>query len=76
MQLHGEDMEDNFNDWLMIGIDNGWVSRPVCSTHEGLPTNREEDLEWDEGGDPCIYAVRLFSDENERQSVYENMGHR
>lgn len=68
-------IEKSFDDWLLLGIENGWISRPVCSTHDGLPTTNEEDLEWDDGGDPCVYAVRLFSSQDERQAVYENMGH-
>jgi hypothetical protein len=67
-------LENNFENWLSLGIENGWVSRPVCSTHDGIPTTHAEDLEWEEGGDPCIYAVRLFSDENERALVIENIG--
>jgi len=67
-------VEMNFENWISTGIKNGWVSQPVCSTHDGIPTTHAEDLEWEEGGDPCIYAVRLFSDESERMLVLENMG--
>ena len=66
-------MEVNFEQWINTGIDNGWISRPVCSTHDGIPTSHAEDLEWEEGSDPCIYAVRLFADEAERMLVMENM---
>ena len=67
-------VERSFEDWLLLGINNGWISRPVCSTHDGLPSTRDEDIEWDEGGDPCVYAVRLFADENEKKAVDDNCG--
>lgn len=49
-----------FDDWLEAGRARGWASRPVCSTHEGLPTTEAEDLELDDGGDPCMPALRLW----------------
>lgn len=67
-------LEKSFEDWLLLGMNNGWVSKPVCSTHDGLPTTRDEDAEWEEGGDPCVYAVRLFYDDAERKAVEENCG--
>ena len=67
-------LETNFEEWITTGILNGWISQPVCSTHDGIPSTHDEDLEWAEGGDPCIYAVRIFSDDNERKLVAENMG--
>lgn len=90
MHLHGGNMTDNyydpekvynpwtleksFEDWLLLGMNNGWISKPVCSTHDGLPTTHEEDTEWEDGGDPCIYAVRLFADDAERKAVEDNCG--
>ncbi len=67
-------LEKNFEDWLLLGMNNGWISRPVCSTHDGLPTTHEEDTEWEDGGDPCIYAVRLFADDAEKKAVEDNCG--
>jgi hypothetical protein len=67
-------MEVNLEPWITTGIDNGWISRPVCSTHDGVPTTHDEDVEWEEGGDPCIYAVRLFADDEERKAVEDNCG--
>jgi hypothetical protein len=52
-----------FWDWLRIGIDAGWVSEPVCATHEGVPTTVEGMKEWDEGHDPCEHIVRLIPDD-------------
>jgi hypothetical protein len=67
-------LEKSFEDWLILGMSNGWISKPVCSTHDGLPTTHEEDNEWEEGGDPCIYAVRLFADDEEKKAVEDNCG--
>jgi hypothetical protein len=40
-------MEVNFEQWITTGIDKGWISRPVCSTHDGVPTTHDEDVEWE-----------------------------
>jgi hypothetical protein len=34
----------------------------------------EEDKEWENGGDPCIYALRLYVNEEEKRLVEENSG--
>ena len=39
-------MEVNFERWIATGISNGWISGPVCSTHDGIPTTHDEDVEW------------------------------
>jgi hypothetical protein len=49
-----------FDEWLKIGRENKWISKPVCETHDGLPMTKEELDVWDEGGDPCIHALRLY----------------
>jgi len=51
----------DFEEWLKIGIEEGHCSEPVCETHDGLPYTPEEAEEMDEGGDPCIPAVRLWN---------------
>jgi hypothetical protein len=47
-------------EWLDLGIENGWCSKPVCNTHDGLPSSAAEDEAWDQGYDPCVPAVRLW----------------
>ena len=49
--------------WLDIGVENGWISKPTCATHDWLDMTDEESNEWDEGFDPCIPAVRLWGHE-------------
>ena len=47
--------------WLQEGIDEGWVSAPFCNTHNGDPyMTEEEEQEWENGGDPCLFVVKLL----------------
>lgn len=48
-----------FEDWLMMGIDQGFCSEPVCDTHDGAPMSPEEQQAFEDGFDPCIPIVRL-----------------
>jgi hypothetical protein len=50
----------SFAAWLQTGIEAGYCSEAVCNTHDGLPSTPEEDAEWEDGGDPCVPAVRLM----------------
>ena len=50
----------NIFEWLEYGMKRGFCSEAVCNTHDGLPMTDEENVEWDEGGDPCVHAVRLY----------------
>jgi len=50
-----------FEDWLDHGLDNGWVTPPFCNTHDGDPyMTEEEEREWEEGGDPCMFVIKLI----------------
>ena len=64
-----------FDEWLAFGIDHKWCLYPTCYIHDGLPTSDEEEEELEQGGDPCIYAVRVFTDEQteEYDQAYERM---
>lgn len=61
-----------FDEWMKMGIENGWAGPPVCSTHDGVPQSKEEDEAWDTGEDPCIHVVRLYYDADEKKAVEEN----
>lgn len=63
-----------FDEWLEIGLRNGYCSPTVCSTHDALPMTEEEDAEWEDGGDPCCHVVRLYPDLLTKQLVDENRG--
>jgi hypothetical protein len=48
-----------FNFWIKFGYRKGWVSDVFCDTHEGPPLSDEEMQEWEEGGDPCSFHVKV-----------------
>jgi hypothetical protein len=52
-------MDLDFEAWLLYGQEKKWVSEVFCDTHEGGPLTEEEMKEWDEGGDPCSFHVRI-----------------
>jgi hypothetical protein len=47
-------------EWIEYGEKRGYCSPAVCSTHDGLPMSDLENEEWDQGGDPCVHALRLY----------------
>lgn len=50
-----------FDEWLQEGINNQWISKIYCYTHDGVPlTSVEEDEA--EVDLPCIASVRIFGD--------------
>lgn len=51
----------SIDEWIQYGIDSGYCSAPVCVTHEGIPLTEEEELEWEEGYDPCSAGIRIWS---------------
>jgi hypothetical protein len=51
---------DEFEIWLENGIERGWITEPFCNTHEGDPyMTKEEEDEWEEGGDPCQVVLKI-----------------
>lgn len=61
----------DFEEWLKIGYDNGWIGAPVCYTHDGLPTTSAEEDEFFGGGEPCVHIIRLYEDEDVKRGVEE-----
>ncbi len=53
-------MDLNYWDWMKIGQDNGWILEVFCDTHDGPPLTDEEMQEWDDGGDPCSFHVKML----------------
>jgi hypothetical protein len=49
----------DFDSWIKFGYEKGWISDVFCNTHDGPPMTDEEMQEWDEGGDPCSYHVKV-----------------
>lgn len=52
--------EMTFQEWVDLGVNNKWVSYPVCDTHEGTPFTEEESKDIDDGGDPCLVVMRVW----------------
>lgn len=62
MDIEFDSEDDNhleFEIWLKNGYDRGWISDVFCDTHDGPPMSDEEMQEWDEGGDPCSFHVKV-----------------
>ena len=57
-QLRLTDTSDLW-DWIKVGLDNNFCTKPFCETHDGVPLSDEEGAEMDDGGDPCINMVRI-----------------
>lgn len=52
---------ERFHEWVTQGVDAGWISPVFCHTHEGDPyMTEEESAEWEEGGDPCMFAFKVL----------------
>lgn len=47
-------------EWIQLGIDEGWCSKPACATHDGVPCDEEEEAAWERGEDPCQHVLRLW----------------
>jgi len=59
MDINSDNDFMEFEIWLKNGFDRGWISDVFCNTHDGAPMTEEEMQEWDEGGDPCSFQVRV-----------------
>jgi hypothetical protein len=62
----------NFDEWLQLGLSNGFCGPAICYPHDGLPMTEEEDTQFSEGEDPCIHIIRLYEDLDVKTSVEEN----
>lgn len=51
----------DYQEWLRVGIENGFCTEPICQTHDVVPMHETEERAWDEGSDPCCLVVRLGS---------------
>lgn len=62
----------DFEQWLEVGIRQGFVSPPTCNTHEGVPMTVFEENDWEEGEDPCIHILRLCESKEHADGVEMN----
>lgn len=49
-------------EWLEYGEKKGFCSKVVCDIHDGTPMTEEEMNEFDEGHDPCIFVIRVYTE--------------
>jgi hypothetical protein len=50
----------DFEEWLAIGVQRGWVTEPFCNTHNGYQyLTDEQERDFDSGGDPCVDVIQL-----------------
>lgn len=59
-------------EWITYGVKQGWVTAPVCYTHDGLPTRENEEADFDEGFDPCVFIMRLTENKDDQKNVEIN----
>jgi len=64
------DAED-YVGWLRHGLSMGWISPPTCFNHDGVGLTELEELEHENGGDPCIWLIRVYEDEAMRLELEE-----
>lgn len=57
--------------WIEIGIHQGWCGPSICHTHDGVPLTRGEE-QAENTTPPCIYILRLYPDGQTKQGVEEN----
>jgi hypothetical protein len=51
---------NDFNSWLTLGLEKGWITEPFCNTHEGYQyLTDEQEKEFEEGSDPCVIVIQL-----------------
>lgn len=61
----------DFEEWLKLGVEAGWIGAPVCHTHDGLPLSAAEEAEFEES-DPCVHILRLYEDAESKAAVEAN----
>jgi hypothetical protein len=54
------DNVDEYLDWYNMGVERKWITPAFCMTHDGDPYLTElESQDWEDGGDPCAFVVKL-----------------
>lgn len=62
----------DFEDWLHTGLCAGYVGPPVCATHDGIPSSADEDNQFEQGFDPCLHIMRLYTDAAAKRDIESN----
>lgn len=56
-----ESESPDFEAWLAQGQERGWISEGFCETHDMVPMTEDEISVVEDGGDPCIPALRVWA---------------
>jgi hypothetical protein len=56
-----------FDEWLKIGQEAGYCSREICFSHD-IGMSDEEIEMFEQGDDPCVWAVRVSSDGTSKET--------
>lgn len=59
-----------FEQWLDAGMKRGWISPPLCETHDGWMLTSAEEEEFEQGSDPCIHVIRLFDSREDQREAF------
>ena len=62
----------SFDMWLETGLRQGWVTPPLCHTHDGVATTPDEDQAFEDGDDICIHILRLYANPQEKVDCEAN----
>jgi hypothetical protein len=63
----------DFDHWMEIGLQRGFVGPPVCYTHDGLPmTPTEEHLMADDPDSVCIHIIRPYESSEHKTEIEGN----
>lgn len=60
-------VEFDFYEWLDYGVEHGYCSQQVCSTHAGIPSIDDEDML--EDPDFCVHVVRLGTEQDWQDEI-------
>lgn len=61
----------SYEEWLKIGLLQGWCGPSVCETHDGVPMSQTEIDAYEDGEDPCVHILRLYEDAEQKAAVEE-----
>ena len=62
-------MTMTLKEWLMTGIEHGWCSPIHCLTHDNVLMTKAERTELDDGGEPCLYIIRIADDQEHHEQM-------
>jgi len=62
----------NITQWIKYGVDKGYCTPSYCATHDGDPLTEVEEMQWEEGEDPCTHSVRLIEDRQMKENLEKN----